>query len=319
MENPSPTTSTYADHLLALTERFESARRADAKLRDVELEDLLRLVNGKRAIIACRFHGRPAVIRMFLEDDPVTSQREWDELQRIYPTMDKGHYRVVEPLYHSAEQNLIVVEWAKGTPMLKFLRQCKPSQRAAYMEPAARWLRLYSRSTEEWHDIQHRRWLNKAERAAERQSFDNLRNIESDIVALLHKIANRMDGMTWRTAILHGDFHPNNLLVDTDQLVGIDTGGSARTPLYKDMARFLVHMGRRCMWPSGQRRLGVDAVGLAAMADVFELNTFERQFALPFMIGCEALLRVETPQLSESRIRRAEKMYRLLRDDLAKL
>ncbi|WP_306151045.1 phosphotransferase [Roseovarius sp. MMSF_3281] len=307
------------DAILALTERFDAARKADTALKTVEIEDLLRLVNGKRAIIACQFAGRAAVMRFFLDDDPALSQREWDELQRIHPVMAQGPYRVVEPLFHSAGQNLLVVERAEGTPLLQLMWQSDRADRVQYMEPAARWLRLYTGGTEEWRRARHRRWLDKAKHAAERQAFDNLRKIEVEIIDLLQQMADRMDGAEWRTAILHGDFHPNNLIAQGRDLVGIDTGGSARMPIYKDMARFLVHMGRRGMWPSGKTRFGVDAIGLANMEEVFGLNAFERQFALPFMIGCEGLMRVETRELSSSRVRRSEEMYTQLREDLAAL
>jgi hypothetical protein len=307
------------ERILALTERFDAACAADPALHGVEIQDLLRLVKGKRAILSCRFEGRPAVMRMFLEDDPALSQREWAELERIWPVMSQGPYRVVKPLHHSSSQNLLIVERAEGTPLLELLWQSDGRARAQFMEPAARWLRLYTGGTEEWRAARHRRWLDKAERAAERQVFGNLRRIETEIIALLRRMADRMEGAEWRTAVLHGDFHPNNLMARGDQLVGIDTGGSARMPIYKDMARFLVHMGRRGMRPSGKARLGVDAIGLANMEEVFGLNAFERQFALPFMMGCEVLLRVETRQLSSSRIRRAAEMYGMFRDDLAAL
>jgi hypothetical protein len=233
--------------------------------------------------------------------------------------MSDGPYRVVEPLHHSAAHNLLVVERAGGTPLLQRLWQSDKAERAQEMAPAARWLRRYTGGTEEWRGARHRRWLAKAERAAERQAFDNLRKIERDIIALLHQMADRMDGAEWRTAILHGDFHPNNLIAKGGELVGIDTGGSARMPIYKDMARFLVHMARRGMWPSGKTRLGVDVIGLANMEDVFGLNAFERQFALPFMMGCEVLMRVDTRHLSDSRVRRSEEMYCMFRDDLTAL
>lgn len=316
MSNAPHATADNLEQVLNMTERFDAARATDSALEDVEIQDLLRVVKGKRAIIACTFAGHPAVMRMILEDDPDVSRREWEELSRIWPVMSDGPYRVVEPLHHSVAHNLLVVERAVGTPLLKLLWQSEKAERAQYMEPAARWLRLYTGGTEEWRGARHRRWLAKAERAAERQVFENLRKIETEIIALLHQMADRMDGAEWRTAILHGDFHPNNLMARDGQLVGIDTGGSARMPIYKDMARFLVHMGRRGMVPSGKTRLGVDAIGLANMEEVFGLNAFERQFALPFMMGCEVLMRVETRKLSSSRIRRSEEMYNLFRDDL---
>lgn len=305
------------ERILQVTERFEAAQAADPVLETVEIQEVFRLVKGKRAILACSLGGRPAVMRMFLEDDPALSQREWNELERIRQVMSQGPYRVVEPLHHCPSQNLMIVERAEGTPLLQKLWQSDKADRARYLEPAARWLRLYTGGTEEWRSARHRRWLAKAERAADRQAFDELRGVEAEIIALLHQMADRMDGAEWRTAVSHGDYHPNNLIVQAGDLVGIDTGGSARMPIYKDMARFLVHMGRRDMLPSGKARLGVDAIGLATMEEVFGLNAFERRFALPFMIGCEVLLRVETRQLSSSRIRRAEAMYAAFRDDLA--
>jgi len=319
MNNAPRTAADNLDQILDLTERFEAARATESALQDLEIQDLLRLVKGKRAIFACSFAGRRAVMRMFLEDDHALSRREWAELTRIWPVMSDGPYRVVEPLHHSAAHNLLVVERAEGTPLLQRLWQSDKADRAQDMDPAARWLRRYTGGTEEWRGARHRRWLAKAERAGERQAFDNLRKIERDIIALLHQMADRMDGAEWRTAILHGDFHPNNLIAKGGELVGIDTGGSARMPIYKDMARFLVHMARRGMWPSGKTRLGVDAIGLANMEDVFGLNAFERQFALPFMMGCEVLMRVDTRQLSASRVRRSEEMYCMLRDDLTAL
>lgn len=319
MSKTNPSTADDLEHILDLTERFDAARAIDPALKAVEVQDLLRLVKSKRAILSCRFEGRPAVMRLFLDDDHASSRREWEELKRIWPVMSQGPYRVVEPLHHCPSQNLLIVERAEGTPLLELLWQSDRDARLQYLEPAARWLRLYSGGTEEWRGARHRRWLAKAERAAERQVFDTLRSIESEIIALLRQVADRMEGAEWRTAVLHGDFHPNNLMARGDQLVGIDTGGSARMPIYKDMARFLVHMGRRGMLPSGKARLGVDAIGLANMEEVFGLNAFERQFALPFMMGCEVLLRVETRELSSSRIRRAKDMYGMFRDDLAAL
>ena len=123
----------------------------------------------------------------------------------------------------------------------------------------------------------------------------------------------------WRNAICHGDFHPNNLLVKGERLTGIDTGGSASIPIYKDMARFLMHMGRRGLIPSGEARFGVDAQGIDAFAEVFEMSDQERDLVLPFMLGCEALLRFENPGIKRGRIRRAAEMTDQLIADLEQL
>ena len=120
----------------------------------------------------------------------------------------------------------------------------------------------------------------------------------------------------WSGAICHGDFHPNNLISKDECLTGIDTGGSSILPVYKDMARVLVHMGRRAVIPSGQMWLGVDRVGFDAFAEAFAFDDLETHVCLPFMIGVEALLRVENKSLSRGRIRRATAFYTALLADL---
>ena len=78
-------------------------------------------------------------------------------------------------------------------------------------------------------------------------------------------------------------------------------------------------MGRRDFILSGERYFGVDKQGIMAFAKVFRLPKAEENLFLPFMIGCEALIRVETKELKRSRIRRAAKFYEALLEDLIHL
>jgi len=307
------------DALMGVTERFEAARHDDPALHGADLDDLLRLVPGQRAI--CRGHvgGRACIWRIFLSGQQTAATREWDELQRIWPEMSTGRYKVCEPLYHSAPHGMIAVEELPGTPLLQLLWKAPTQDRAAWLDPAAQWLRRYTESTESWGSSGHAGWLQRAARGAGKQPFRALKCLEMDILSQLERLAQRLEGLEWRVAISHGDYHPNNLIALNDTLTGIDTGGSARTPIYKDIARFLMHMGRRGMIPSGQRYLGVDRVGLNAFADRFCMSNTERQVIMPFMLGVEALIRVETPALSDSRIRRARRMSSALLEDLKAL
>lgn len=302
-----------------VAQRFEAARSTQAGLDRADLAEILRLVPGQRAV--CRGHvgGRACIWRMFLSEQQAAATREWDELQRIWPEMNTGRFRVSEPLYHCAEHGMIAVEELPGTPLLQLLSETPKHDRAQWLDPAAQWLRCYTESTESWRPSGHDGWLQRAARGAHKQPFTGLRSLEMDILKQLERLANRLEGVEWRVAISHGDYHPNNLIALKDRLSGIDTGGSARIPIYKDIARFLMHMGRRGMIPSGQRYLGVDRVGLNAFADRFCMSNTERQVIMPFMLGVEALIRVETPALSESRIQNARRMSAALLKDLQAL
>ncbi len=314
---PSQDTSPDMAEILAVAEQFEAARAAHpSEMARADLGDMLRLVPGKRAIFRGRFGERDCVWRMFLDPHGDAAAREMAELQRAWPDMQGKRFRICEPLFHAPAQRLIAVELVAGTPLLRRIRHNNTAEAEGFFRPAAQWLRRYTDSTESWTSARPLGWLKRAERAASTQPFGKLRKLEAPILTELTRLAHRIEGLEWRSAVCHGDFHPNNLISQYDRLTGIDTGGSGRMPIYKDMARFLMHMGRRGVVPSGRRVLGVDGAGLDAFTEVFALTEAERRLILPFMLGVEALIRVETPSLSDSRVRRARTMYAALLDDL---
>lgn len=305
------------DATMQLVTRFEAA--ADPALQDAELDTLLRHVPDKRAILSGRWQGRAAIFRIFLDPSDPAPAREWDEMNRIWPAMRTGPWRIAEPLHYCAPHGILVIEAVAGTPLMQHLWRSDPPDRAAHLRPAAQWLRAYTQGTDTPMKTRAGVWLNRAEQAAARQPHPRLQRREARILEHLHRLAPLCDNTVWRNAISHGDFHPNNLIWNDGRYTGIDTGGSAAMPIYKDMARFLMHMGRRGLLPSGEAQFGVDRTGLAAFAAAFDLSENERNLILPFMLGCEALLRVETADIKSGRIHRACEMSDHLIADLAQV
>lgn len=295
--------------------RFEAARAADPAMKEAETGELMRLVPGKRAIVEGRFGDARAIFRVHLGPCDDTARREWAELSRLWPLMRSGPHRVARPLHFSEANGIIVVERVTGTPLMDHLSKM-PDGGAGIWPGVARWLRHATESTETWRPARHEGWLNRARRAAAAQPFAELRKLETGILEEITRIGAQLSGRDWRVAICHGDYHPNNLILDGDSLTAIDTGGSAHLPIYKDMARFLVHLARRGILPSGRTRFGVDAAGFDSFAAAFDLARCEKTLMLPFMIGCETLLRVETRGLSRDRVRHARAMSRSLLEEL---
>lgn len=296
--------------------RLESLAAAHPVLAGLDISEVLRIVPGKRTVLAGQFEGRAVVARLVEPELSDKLTKEWVELHRIWPHMNSGRYRVAQPILHLPEAGMMVVERIAGAPLLEQLWQEDQARRAQHLRPAAEWLRRYTDVSESWRSGNAAGWLARAERASATQPFGRLRRIETAILEHLRKMARMLEGADWRVAISHGDYHPNNLILDAARLTGIDTGGSGRMPVCKDIARFLVHMGRRGMIPSGRRHLGVDAEGLEIFAEVFALTEIERRLWVPFFTGVEALIRVENRALKPGRIRRAEEMYTLLLEDL---
>ena len=306
------------DGLMDLVARFTKACETDATLQGAALGRLIRHVPGKRAILSGQWQGRDVIFRFFLNADGKAFRNEWDEMIRVWPQMQSPSGRIAQPLHHVPELPLIILEQVPGTPLMQYMWQSDPEDRARWLGPAASWLQKYTDGSYRQVPSKAGLWLKRAEQAAAGQAHAKLIRRENKVLTQLRRLAPALD-QPWRLAISHGDFHPNNLLTDGHGLTGIDIGGSNAMPIYKDMARFLMHMGRRGLIPSGQARFGVDARGIDAFADAFSLSDHEQHLVLPFLLGCEALLRVEHAGIKRSRVKRAAAMTDLLSADLAQL
>lgn len=304
--------------MIDLVTRFEAACDEDDTLQTAEMDELLRLVPGRRGILSGMWQGRRVVFRLFLQPDSPAPARAWAEMIRVWPQMQTPPCCIAEPLHYSADHQLLVIAHAQGTPLMQHIWQSEPHDRAHHLPAAARWLRAYSQGSEVSVRPRAGVWLERAEKAAATQPHRKLAKLEARVLRELHRLMAACD-QPWRSAITHGDYHPNNLLLDGTCLTGIDMGGSASIPIYKDMARFLMHMGRRGLVPSGHARFGVDAEGIDAFAAAFDLTDHERELVLPFMLGCEALLRVEHAGIKRGRVKRAIAMTEHLLDDLSQI
>lgn len=305
--------------MATLMERVEEAASDAPELAELDLDEVLRFIDGKRAIFTGTFKGIPTIARFYFDEPRINSKRDWRELERTWPYMSEGRFRVNEPLFHLPDLGLILVRREAGEPMLEKIWQAEPEGRFEMMPDAVDWLRHYTKPTERRSAMRAASWLSKAEKRMSRQAYHRLRPLMRGVRDELERLLPAMAGHAWRVSICHGDFHPNNLLIEGGVITGIDNGGSAKLPIYKDMARFLTHMGRRALHPSGSVRFGVDAGTLDLFAAAFELDAAEREVWLPFMIGIEALLRSETGDLNRSRLKRAQAFYEALLQNLREI
>lgn len=305
--------------MLAVADRLIQAAQNNPKFTEANVSRMLRQVPGKRSILLGKLGARDAVFRVYHGDRQTECERHWTELQRIWPTMQDGHLRVNEPLACDVSSGVIAVAYVSGDPLLGVITKAKTEVRLEWLHLAARWLNAYASKSEFRAEADTNLWVKRAVKASEKQAFADLRRIEGQISGELDRIAHLLRRQNWRYAICHGDFHPNNLIADRSCLTGIDCGNSKHIPIYKDIARFLMHLGRRGVMISGETHFGVDAKGFEIFSYEFGLNEQERELTLPFFLGVEALLRAETKGLPERRIKKARQMSRALLDDLKNL
>lgn len=312
----------YPDQALAALERLETLLATSG--HDGEVIEPMRLVPGKRALFLGRLDGQDVVFRLPLDEAARTGfAREWGEVTRAYSYMSAPPLSVVKPLHFDPDTGLMVIAHVPGTPLFTHLRRAAPETCQPLIARAADWLNAYTAPTTELKRLNFRRWHNKAHETAENQPHPALREIEARILRRMKRLGRALHETECRTAISHGDFHLNNLILNETALetalVGIDTGGSGRMPIIKDIARALTHMARRASPFSGARHFGVDAAAFHSFADAFDMSPLEREAHLPFFIAFETLIKVEHPQMPEHRLAKAETLARTLFRELKQI
>lgn len=297
--------------------RLQQVFAADPALAGASVDRALHLVPGKRALFAGTFNEQRVVYRLYLDAGEIArAGAQWRELQRADALLGLGPYRVNAPVHFAATGDLIVVGEVAGQPLMKAMWEMPRDDRLPLLHDSVQWLRAYTVSTERWADADLDRWIARVRPRADRQEEDVLREIEAKMLLAMEAIADGLGPVQWRVAVSHGDFHPNNLMHTGDVLTAIDTGGPGAIPIYKDMARYLVHFARRRMQLSGARRFGVDRLTFDAFCDTFALDDVERMRLLPFMIAVDAFQRIPRRGLREKEIGQARKIYRGLLADL---
>ncbi|WP_319825286.1 phosphotransferase family protein [Thalassovita sp.] len=282
--------------------------------------EILRFVPDNRIILSGTLDGRGAVFRLPLCDASQKQvSREWAELARTRPYMSSGPNRVADPLHFDPATGLMAISHIPGTPLLDHLRHLPQDQRAATYARAGDWLAAYIAPSTETRPANTRHWLRRAREAAAKQPHPQLAQVESRVLRQMRRLSKLIGDSDWRAAIPHGDFHPNNLILNGATLTGIDTGGSSTAPITKDMARSLTHMARRGVLFGAARSFGVDALAFDALASALSLTDTERTLHLPYLICFETLFRVEHPQMPEDRIAHAHDMAQSLLKDLRQI
>ena len=270
------------------------------------IDTTIRNLAGRHAIMSGKYGDKPAIFRLALSDKAKSANSEtWDELTRVGPFMQRGPNRIAQGLDNLGDGQLLISEVAVGNPYLPYLKKPDP----LHSRRLAAWLYQYAAPTIESRDARTDFWLKQARKSSGKQPFPHLKQREDRILEIMQSLAASLKGRTWRVAITHGDYHPNNLVWDGTHLTGIDIGGSSSLPIYKDMARCLVHLARRDSALSDEALFGVDQSLIRAFSEKFELCEWERQTALPFFIGFECLIKVEQPNAPPWRLKAAGALY----------
>lgn len=224
--------------------------------------------------------------------------------------MSTGRFQVAQGLAFLSEHSVMVSARIDVRPLLECIKD-EPSVASA--GDLADWLHAYCKPSITTRPAASKFWIDRASKSAQRQFHPNLAALETELLSYMQQLSDQIDDKNWRVAISHGDYHPNNLLLQGETLYGIDLGGSSYLPIYKDMARCLVHLARRNIVFDAVQG-GVDQTLIKAFSDIFDLSAYERDVLLPFFLCFECLIKVETEHTPKWRIKAAEALYMGLLD-----
>ncbi len=307
----------YPEAARAAQDALDRSAHAALGKRDYTTGKALHIVPERHAVFRGALDGAEAVFRLALTESAREElAREWGELTRAWEHMSAPPLTTPRPLAFSETEGLMVTSEAPGEGLLAHLWRIEADKRAPFIALSAGWLRKYTAPSEALRAPNRRPWRRWAEEAAARQPHEALQKAEARVLQKMKKLYRQIDLPEWRVCLAHGDFHLNNLLWDGTTLTGIDLGGTGHAPLYKDIARALVHMARRGMLPSGKRRFGVDAEAFQAYAETFSLSERETNGFLPYFIAYETMIKVEHPDMPKARLDHAQEMTEALFADL---
>jgi len=199
-----------------------------------------------------------------------TAKSEYQTLQAVYQKFPHGDgYETPEPLNLCTRSGILSMTYFPGHSLHHHLHKRRDGAWESHVSRAAEWLRKF-------HDITtgNEVFLDTADKVSflEQRLPNEMRGVQyiSDAIAILDERAGYFRRMPFRSARLHGDFKPENILVNTRSVAGIDFGFQTSNSIVFDIGPFFNHVVLdsrldillgRSGWINRMERIFLDAYG----------------------------------------------------------
>lgn len=237
-------------------------------------------------------------------------------------------YDVARPLLVLPDQNLIMTEWVDGPPLSEILwpASTSPEMRLSCIDKAARWLRhFHDAKGADLRSLDAAWYIDALGRQLGRSKFAYIwlsrDRVYQKALDKLEKSAFELSKYSVEYVRLHGDFSAQNLLYDTNRIVGIDLGRGRDAPAIEDMNKFLVglNMRRPQRKPNHKDQLKVNETEADIFFGAYDRAGINRLAAPVLYLELYEILRrwivitkqIGSRQLSPIRIRRYLALRRL--------
>ncbi|MEL6645529.1 MAG: phosphotransferase [Pseudomonadota bacterium] len=212
-----------------------------ARGKGLRLHKCLKTTGGT-VVYAGELDHKPVVIKRALGPSAADlAGAQARELAYQHPRMGDGPYRVPEPILSNPEVGLVVMGQAPGQRLDHALRDA-PERRRELIAASARWLAHYIAPRREVDTFGGGYWIKRRLAAIEHMPASADRRRIETLIGIMRREKALISGRPITRARSHGDFCAINLMVDGDDIWGVDIQNSHWLAVAKDIARFLVYL-----------------------------------------------------------------------------
>lgn len=223
-------------------------------------------------LVQASIYPAPVAIKAFF--DPATRRPEAAEAEAYFTALwqareisrEQPALRIVQPLAFLEPLGVVVMEWVEGPTLSESIITGSLPAATDLVHKAGLWLATLHRSQlAAPRPLDTKAMLDDLRESADLSSH-RISSYVTRLVGRLAATAPDIGEQAVPTSLLHGDFKPDNLIVDHDRLVGIDVELCFVNAALNDVAQFQNHLYLLLHDP---RRIG-HARRSAALLEAFE-------------------------------------------------
>jgi hypothetical protein len=219
------------------------------------------IVRGERSAIyraTCPGFQRPLFIKRPFESGR-TVRSQYDALDLARERLRGRHGLLVPHAYpYLLDDGLIMMDWFAAVTAGQLLNSpATPASRVvAAVERTGEWLRAFhGEGPQELSHVQVDQLLGHTIGLAEGCGSAAAAGRFGDFLQLLVRTAPQVRELSVPASYSHGDFKPDNVLIDGPRVIAIDIARVFKAPVVYDLAHFLVHLDLHLLHPAGWRLL----------------------------------------------------------------
>ena len=170
-----------------------------------------------------------------------------------------SHSDAVVPLAYPylLDDGFVIMEWLEAPTVGQLLRHptAGPSSLVSALELAGKWLRAFHGEGEgKLGFLRIEQMLRNLHTARVPQLSRDPRPFPS-YIKLLEETGLALERLPMPICLSHGDFKPDNVIIDRNRVIGFDFNRIFKAPIMHDITHFLLHLDLDLLHPAGWRLL----------------------------------------------------------------